>query len=76
MESSSVHVSAHRLDVVIVVVVVAVVVVVIVVVVDGVDDVGHGVDGDEEEGQQCKGGDPGRCWSRTFLLIKVPIRGY
>ena len=49
MKPSSVHVGIHRLDVVVVIVVVAVVVV-IVVVVDGVDDVGHGVDGDEKEG--------------------------
>jgi hypothetical protein len=48
VDAPRVHV--HGLQVVVVIVVVAVVVVVIVVVVDRVDDVGNGVDGDEQEG--------------------------
>ena len=45
-------IGVHRLKIVVVIVVVPVVVVIIVVVVDGVDDVGHRVDGDEQEGEQ------------------------
>ena len=49
---TGVLIGVHRLKIVVVIVVVPVVVVIIVVVVDGVDDVGHRVDGDEQEGEQ------------------------
>ena len=72
-ESAAVHVGVHPLDVVVVIVVVAVVVVVIVVVVDRVDDVGHGVDGDEEESQERERRNPCRGRCRTLLEFKIPI---
>jgi hypothetical protein len=62
-------IGVHRLEVVVVIVVVAVVVVVIVVVVYRVDDVGDGVDRDEEEGQQSEGGYS--SWSRSWTFLKV-----